>query len=203
MEMGNARFHMGNHKKWLPVSIKGLPYGNKDWHIPIWKWGMPVSIWGIIRNGSPFPYGNFHMEADIDTSPYGNGNRPFPYGDHIRGSPHGNGEWHIPIWKWGVFLSIWGLNKMAPHFHTEIPIWKRRLTCSRVHMGTGSVTNRYQTEFLPVWGLRKKIPIWECFPDGDRRFHMVIPIRKPNKFPFGDSPLPNRVCDHTGINMHT
>jgi hypothetical protein len=55
MEMGKACFHMGNHKKWLPVSIQGSPYGNGDQHFAIWKWGMPISIWGIIRNGSPFP----------------------------------------------------------------------------------------------------------------------------------------------------
>ncbi len=30
---------------------------------------------------------------------------------------------------------------------------------------------------------------------------MVIPIWKPKKFPFGDSPFPNRVCAHLGINI--
>ncbi len=40
------------------------------------------------------------------------------------------------------------------------------------------------------------------FPYGDRHFHMVIPLRKPKKCQFGDSLLPKRVCDHTGINMY-
>jgi hypothetical protein len=87
MEMGNARFHLGNNEKRLPVSIQGSPYGNGDQHIPIWKWGMPIFIRGIIRNGSPFPYGNLQMEMGIDTSPYGNGNRPFPLGITY-GHPH-------------------------------------------------------------------------------------------------------------------
>ena len=167
--MGNAHFHMGNHKKWLPVSIQGLPHRNRGQHIPIWKWGMPVSIWGLIRNGSPFPCGNLHMETGIDTSPYGNGNRPFPYGDHIQESPHGNGEQHIPIWKWGVLVSIWGSNEMAPHLHMEISIRKRGLTCPRFHMGTGSVTNHSQTEFVPIWELRKKNPY-------ENVFHMGIAV---------------------------
>ncbi len=34
-------------------------------------------------------------------------------------------------------------------------------------------------------------------------FHMVIPIQKRKKFPFGDFPLPNRVCAHLGININT
>jgi hypothetical protein len=31
---------------------------------------------------------------------------------------------------------------------------------------------------------------------------MVIPLQKPRKFPFGDSPFPNRVCAHSGINIY-
>ncbi len=169
MEMGNAHFHMGNQKKWLPVSIKRLPYRNGDWHIPIWKWGMPVFIWGITRNGSPFPYGNLNMETRIVTSPYGNGNSLFPYGDHIQGSPYGNGEWHIPMWKWGVLVSIWWSNEMAHRFHMGIPIQKRGLTHPHVHMGTGSVTNPYRTEFVPIWKLRKKSPY-------GKNFHMGIAV---------------------------
>jgi hypothetical protein len=81
IEMGNAHFHMGNKKKWLPVFIQGSPYGNRDRHIPIWKWGLSVSIWGTKKYSSPFSYGDPHIETGISTSPYGNGECPFPYGE--------------------------------------------------------------------------------------------------------------------------
>ncbi len=50
-----------------------------------------------------------HMETGIDTPPHVNGESPFPYGDlkkqvpiSIRGSPYGNGDWHILDWKRGI-----------------------------------------------------------------------------------------------------
>jgi hypothetical protein len=81
MEMGNPCFHVGNQKIWLPIFIWGSPYGNRDFHIPIWKWGMPILIWGITINDSLFPYRDPHMETGIITSPNGNGECPFPYGE--------------------------------------------------------------------------------------------------------------------------
>ncbi len=47
-----------------------------------------------------FPYGDPHMKTGIDTSLYGNGESPFPFGD---------------------------LKNMSPCFHMGIPIWKRGL----------------------------------------------------------------------------
>jgi hypothetical protein len=73
----------------------------------IWKRGFPVweypSVPAHFRTGTPhmemgsvvlatsksrveephrfqFPYGDHHMETGIDTSPYGKGESPFPYG---------------------------------------------------------------------------------------------------------------------------
>jgi hypothetical protein len=76
--MGNLCFYVGNQKIWLPILIWLSPYGNVDFHIPIWKWGMPVSIWGITINNSLFPYRDPHMEMGIDASQYGNVECPFP-----------------------------------------------------------------------------------------------------------------------------
>jgi hypothetical protein len=91
---------------------------------------------------------------------------------------------------------------MAPCFHTEIPIRKRGLTRHHFHMGTSSVTNPFPNRVHAHLGIEEKIPIWECFPYGDCGFHMVIRLRKPKKFPFGDSLFPNRVCAHFGINIY-
>ncbi len=59
------------------VSIRGSPYGNRDWHIPIWKWGIPVSIRGFKINESPFLYGDPHMETGLGTSLNGKGESLF------------------------------------------------------------------------------------------------------------------------------
>jgi hypothetical protein len=52
------------------------------------------------------------METGIDTSPYGNGESPFSYGDlkkqvpvSIWGSPYENRAWHILKWKRGIPVS--------------------------------------------------------------------------------------------------
>ncbi len=53
-------------------------------------------------------------------SPFGNG-YPFLYGDpHIETGSH---VIRLPIWKWGLPVSIWGC--VYPHFHMAITIWKR------------------------------------------------------------------------------
>jgi hypothetical protein len=158
MEMGNARFHMGNQEKQLPISIQTTPYGNGDCCITIWKWGILVSIWGIKKYGSQNSYGDPHMETGISTSPYANGECPFLHGESllmtpcfhagipiwkqglthhhmemgnacfhmgnhkkwlpvsIQGSPHGNGDQHFPIWKWGMPVSIWGIIRNGSPF---------------------------------------------------------------------------------------
>jgi hypothetical protein len=67
-----------------------------------------IFIWGIKRNESSFPYGYSQLEMGIVTSPYGNGESPFPYGES---------------------------KNMAPHFHMGIPIWKRGLMHPHMEMG--------------------------------------------------------------------
>jgi hypothetical protein len=42
---------------------------------------MPVSIWGIKRNGFLFPYRDLHMETGINRCLYGNQECSFPYGE--------------------------------------------------------------------------------------------------------------------------
>jgi hypothetical protein len=139
---------------------------------------MPISIWEIKRNGSPFPYGDPHMETGIE-HPHSIGVSLFPYGES---------------------------NERAPHFHTGIPIRKRGFTQPHFHTGTSSVTNTFQNRVCAHLGIEEKIAIWECFPYGDCRFHMVILIWKQasrlSKFLFGDSPFQDRVCYHLGINIY-
>ena len=55
-------FHMGSTMKQVPVSIWWSPYGNGDRQIPIWKRASPISIWGAWWHGSPFLYGDHHIE---------------------------------------------------------------------------------------------------------------------------------------------
>jgi hypothetical protein len=47
----------------MRIDAYPFPYGTVQYHL-----GM-----GFETNGSPFPYGDYHMEMEIDTSPYGNG----------------------------------------------------------------------------------------------------------------------------------
>jgi len=72
---GDHRYHTGIQHKWIPVTIRGSQYGSGDCHIPIWKWLITVSIWGLKKSLSLFPYGDPRMETGIDAS-------PFPYGDY-------------------------------------------------------------------------------------------------------------------------
>ena len=46
--------------KWVPVSIRDLHIetGSHVIRLPIWKWGLPVSIWGCV-------YPHFHMVITI------------------------------------------------------------------------------------------------------------------------------------------
>jgi hypothetical protein len=43
---GDHRYHTGIRHKWIPVTIRGSQYGNRDCHNPILKWLITVSIWG-------------------------------------------------------------------------------------------------------------------------------------------------------------
>ncbi len=144
--------------------------------ILIWKWGLTFHHMEMetVRFHMGITYRDPYMETENDTSPYGNGESSFPYGDQmkwlpisIRRSTYGNGDWHVPVSIWGLVESLTVTKQVCAHL-----------------------------------GIEGKIPIWEKFPYGDCRFHMVIPLRKPKKFQFGDSPLPKRVCDHTGINTY-
>ncbi len=94
----------------------------------------------------------------------------------------------IPIWKCG--LTRPRMEMGYPHFcmGNQIkgipvslrgsPYGNRGLTRPRFHTRTGSVTNLFQNRVCVHLGIEEKIPIWEYFPFGDRRFHMVIPIWK-------------------------
>ena len=44
--------------------------------------------------------------------------------------------------------------------------------------GDRSVTNLFPNRVHAHLGIEVKITIWECFPYGDHRFHMVITVRK-------------------------
>ena len=44
--------------------------------------------------------------------------------------------------------------------------------------GDCSVTNPFPNRVHAHLGIEVKITIWECFPYGDHRFHMVITVRK-------------------------
>jgi hypothetical protein len=44
--------------------------------------------------------------------------------------------------------------------------------------GDRSVTNPFPNRVHAHLGIEVKITIWECFPYGDHRFHLVITIRK-------------------------
>jgi hypothetical protein len=54
-----------------------------------------------------------------EQSPYGSG-YPFPYGDP--NIETGSRVIRLPIWKWGLPVSIWGC--VYPHFLMVITIWK-------------------------------------------------------------------------------
>ncbi len=59
------RFHMGIWHKWIPITIRGSRYGDRDRHIPIWKWLITVSIWGLRICGSPFLQGKLQQPQTV------------------------------------------------------------------------------------------------------------------------------------------
>jgi hypothetical protein len=124
-----VRFHTGIQNKWITITIRGSRYGNGDQHIPIWKWLITVSIWGLRICGSPFPYRDPRMETGIDASPFPYGYCPLPYGD---------------------------LTQMDPCFHIGITGWKRGLRASYYHMGTIQSLTHYHKVFVTIWEFRKK-----------------------------------------------
>ena len=91
------------------------------------------------------------MEMGIDTSPYENGVSPL-----------------IPISIWG---SKW--NGYCTHLYGD-----PHRDGSLFPNGYGSVTNPFPNRVSVHLGIEVKITIWECFPYGDHRFHMVITVRK-------------------------
>jgi hypothetical protein len=92
--------------------------------------------------------------------------------------PYGNGDRHIPIWKWGLFVN--------PHFHMgnqmeriPVSIWGSPYWNGSPFLnGDGSVTNPFPNRVCFHLGTEGKITIWECFLYGDHRFHMVITVWK-------------------------
>ena len=70
--------------------------------------------------------------------------------------PYGEHETQIPV-------SIWG----SPYRNGSL-----------FPNGDGSVTNPFPNRVHAHLGIEVKITIWECFPYGDHRFHMVITTRK-------------------------
>ncbi len=94
--------------------------------IPIWKWGLPVSISGLQRHQSP----------------HGNGD--------YQGLPYRNGGWHIPIWKWNLTITIWGSKTdQSPYWYGDY----RTITGTRSYTGTvQSITHSWK-EFVTIWGV--------------------------------------------------
>ena len=117
---GTVRFHTGIQNKWIPVTIWGSRYGKGDRHIPIWKWLITVSIWGLRICGSPFPYGNHHMETGTDASSFPYKNCPLPYGDSTQMDP----RYHMGI-PTDIDTSPYGvINHMGiEYFWLPISIW--------------------------------------------------------------------------------
>ncbi len=110
---------------------------------------------------------------------------PFSYGDPCM--KMGTRFFLIPVWKRGFPISIWRC--VNPRFHMGIPVWK----CF------------HQPKFLAMqWRLVCDSMAGQNYSP---RFHTGSPhmetCRPTKKFPFGDSPWPKRVCDHTGINIYT
>ncbi len=118
-------------------------------------------------------------------------------------------------------FSIWGCAKLC--FHMGIPVWKRGLLffnpCMEMgiphfHMGMCQSLFPYGDPhmeiFLAANFLALQLRLVRDSMAGQNyspRFHMGNPhmetCRPTKKFPFGDSPLPNRVCAHMGINICT
>ncbi len=122
--------------------------------------GIPIWKRGLTHPHKEIGYPCFHM---------GNQMKGLPVS--IRGSPFRNGDWHVPVSIRGPAQSL----------------------------------TRSKTEFVPVWGLRKKTHLWMFsiwglpFPYGDP--HMETG-RQTKNVPFGDTPFQNRVCSRLGINIY-
>ncbi len=187
METGDPCFHTGILKKRVPVSIRGSPYENGAWHILKWKKGNPcfevgkiwqrnLSVnWGCVRGKAVF------LSKKSIFSP----------------------KTLIFLLKNPIFLSKKSIFLTILPLSCACLILARRIDTSPFPYGDGSVTNPFPNRVCAHLGIEEKIPIWECFPYGDRRFHMVIPIQTCKKFPFGDSLLPNSIFAHMGINRYT
>ena len=66
----------------------------------------------------PFPYGDHHMETEIDTSPYGKGESQFPYREpNDTAPPFPYGDYHTEMW---IDTSHYGNGGLSfyPGFHT-------------------------------------------------------------------------------------
>ncbi len=104
----------------MGIFLSPCPFLYEDHHremvIPFGKYSH-MGIFNSIPKLKQTPYGNGLV---TEQSPFGNG-CPFLYGD-----PHIETEsrvMRLPIWKWGLPVSIWG--SAYPHFHMVITIWKR------------------------------------------------------------------------------
>jgi hypothetical protein len=120
---------------------------------------MPVSIRGIKRNDSLFPYRDPHIETGINTSPYGNGKSLFPYGESKNTAPHfqmgiliyRNGDFHIPTSPYGNGECPFPYGEsQSPCFHTGIPTWKWGLTHPHMEMGNICSHMGNHKKWLPV-----------------------------------------------------
>ncbi len=110
-----------------------------------------------------------------------------------------------------------------PRFHVGIPVWKRGLVFSNprmemgiphFHMGMCQSPFPYGDPRMETFWRPKFLAIrWRLVHDSmagqnySPRFYTGSPhmetSRQTKKFPFGDSPFPNRVCAHLGINRYT
>jgi hypothetical protein len=67
---------------------QGLPYRNGDWHIPIWKWNLTITIWGSKTDQSSYQYGDYRT---------------------ITGTRSYTGIVQSPTSSWKEFVTIWGV----------------------------------------------------------------------------------------------
>ncbi len=125
-----------------------------------------IFIWGIKRNNSPLPYGDFHLETGIVKFPQRNGESPFSFGES---------------------------KNTAPHFHMGIPIWKRGFPHPHMEMGNAHFHMRnhnkqllfpYRYPHMETGIDASQYGNGECpFPYGESKkmtppLHTEIPIQK-------------------------
>jgi hypothetical protein len=195
------------HPLEIPISIWESPFPYRELNetvprfymvITIWKRGLahpleiPISIWE-----SPFPYREmnetvprFYMVITIWKRGFAH---PLEIPISIWGSPFPYREVNETVLRFYMVITIWKrgfthphMERVNPRFHMgkqmeriPISIWGSPFrNGSPFPNGDRSVTNPFPNRVHAHLGIEVKITIWECFPYGDHRFHLVITIRK-------------------------